>query len=72
MQPGNVFTPLTKEDEKDHLCPSECNMPCGRRALSATSPALLYYGSIQALRMHSVDTKERCMLETLKNMHRLF
>lgn len=68
MQSGNVLTLLKKEDERYHLCPSECNIPRGRRALSATSPALLYYGSIQALRMHSVDTKERYMLETVKKI----
>jgi hypothetical protein len=65
MQSGNV---LTKEDKMDQLCPSECSVACGRRALSATSPAMLYYGSIQALQLRSVDTKERYMLEELNKI----
>jgi hypothetical protein len=68
MQSGNVLTLLTKEDERDHLCPSECSVPCGRRASSATSPAFLYYGSIQALQLHSVDTKERYVLEEINKI----
>ena len=65
---GNVFTLQKKEDESDRPFPSGWSLRCGRRAISATSPALLYCGSIQMLRLHSVDINVRYILATLEKI----